>query len=162
MYFLLVLFFGLFVDLYTKNLAFLKLKEKIDIFWDFFYLKYVENTWIAFSIKLNPYILKFITIFLIIFVFYYYYKEFKSDFRTERFFWWFKIEEKKRLFLDISFWLILAGAIWNWIERVFFWKVIDFIGVKYFFIFNLADFFISLGVLIFIFYLKGPLQNSTK
>jgi signal peptidase II len=55
--------------------------------------------------------------------------------------------------IDISFGLILAWAIGNGIERVFRWYVIDFIGVEYFSVFNLADSFITIGAILYIYYL---------
>lgn len=126
----------LILDLYTKNLALNHLQEKINIFWNFIYLKYFENTWIAFSIQIPSLLLKILTIILIFGIFYYY----------------FNIEQKKKNYLiDFSFWLILAGALWNAIERIFNEKVIDFIAVKYFSVFNLADSFISIWAILYIF-----------
>ncbi len=119
------------LDLYSKYLAKIYLQEKINLVWDFLFLKFAENRGIAFSINI-PF-LKILTIILIIWIFYYYIKYEK---------------QKKNKFLDFSFWLILAWAVWNWIERVFNSKVIDFIWVKYFSIFNLADSFISLWAFI--------------
>ncbi len=123
-------------DLYSKYLAKIHLKEKINIIWDFFYLKYVENTWIAFSIQIPILILKILTIILIFWIFYYYLKE---------------EAKKKKLIIDLSFWLILAWAIWNWIERVLNSKVIDFLWVNYFSIFNLADIFITIWAILYIY-----------
>lgn len=122
------------LDIATKKIASIYLLEKINIISNFFYLQFTLNPWIAFWIKVNPLFLKILTIFLIIIIFYYY-----------------KIEEKKensKLF-DISFALILSWAIWNWIERVLNWNVIDFLWVKYFSIFNLADSFITIGAIIY-------------
>ena len=61
------------------------------------------------------------------------------------------LEEKinKNLHMYVSFWLILGGAIWNWIERVFIGNVVDFIWVKYFSVFNVADSFITLGAILY-------------
>ena len=52
--------------------------------------------------------------------------------------------------IDFSFWLILAWAFWNWYERIFNGFVIDFLWVKYFSVFNLADSFIFVGALIYL------------
>jgi signal peptidase II len=53
--------------------------------------------------------------------------------------------------------LILSGGLGNLIDRVFFGYVIDFIHVFYgiysFYVFNLADSFITLGVVIYLYYL---------
>ncbi len=131
MIFYITIVISLLIDLFSKYYSSLFLHKKIHILWDYFYLKYVENYWIAFSINI-PF-LKILTIILIIMIFYYYFKEEKK---------------KKNHIIDLSFWLILWWAIWNGIERIFNWKVIDFIWVKYFAIFNFADIFISAWVLI--------------
>ena len=138
MYFYLTIIIWIILDLFTKNLAYIYLQNKINILWYFLFLEYFENTWIAFSIQIPSFILKILTIILIFWIFYYYFKEEKK---------------KKNIIIDISFWLILAWAIWNWIERIFNNKVIDFIWVKYFSIFNLADSFISIWAVIYLSYL---------
>jgi signal peptidase II len=135
--FYLIIIIWVTLDLFTKNLALNNLQEQVNIFSDFLFLKYVENTWIAFSLQISG--LKYLTIFLIIWIFYYYF--------SER-----KINENKRL-LDLSFWLVLAWAIWNWYERILNEKVIDFIWIKYFSVFNLADIFISVWAMIYLYIL---------
>ena len=133
--FYLIIIFWVILDLFSKNLAYKYLQDQVNILWDFLSLKYAENTWVAFSTQI-PW-LKYITIFLIIWIFYYYFLEKKQN------------NSNKKL-LDLIFWLILAWAVWNWIERIFNWKVIDFICVKYFSVFNLADAFISIWVFIYL------------
>lgn len=46
--------------------------------------------------------------------------------------------------------LILGGAIGNWIDRIRFHAVIDFIDFKIWPVFNLADSFITIGVFLYI------------
>lgn len=135
MFYVIIIFWIIF-DLYTKYLSSIYLQQKINIVWDFLYFSYVENTWIAFSIQLPIIFLKLLTVFLIIAIFIYYYIENKKQ---------------KTILFDISFWLILAWAIANWYERIFNEKVIDFIWLKYFAVFNFADFFISIGALLYLF-----------
>jgi signal peptidase II len=149
-YFIIIIW--VIIDLFTKNLAYKYLQNQVDILWDFLYLQYAENTWVAFSTQIFG--LKYLTILLIIGVFYYYFLEKKNiniPFNSN------EIAEEVRIWnlvlLDLSFWLILAWAIWNWIERVFNWNVIDFIGVKYFSVFNLADSFITVWVIIYLYIL---------
>lgn len=132
MIFYITIVLSIIIDLFSKNLAVIYLQEKVNILWELFFLKYTENTWIAFSINI-PYI-KVITIILIIWIFYYYFKEEKK---------------KNNKFINISFWLVLGWAIWNWIERVLNSSVIDFIWIKNFSIFNLADTFITIGAIIY-------------
>lgn len=134
--FYIILISWISLDLYSKYLANIHLREKINILWNFLYLQCVENSWIAFSIAIPILILKIITIILIFWIFTYYLKE-KA--------------KKKSLIIDLSFWLILAWAIWNWIERIFNEKVIDFIWVNYFSVFNLADSFINIWTILYIF-----------
>ncbi len=135
--FYITIIFWVGLDLLTKIIAFKYLQNQINIFSDLVFLKYSENTGIAFSIQI-PY-LKYITIILIFGIFYYYFLE-------------KKILKNLKL-LDLSFWLILAWAIWNWIERLFNSKVIDFIWIKYFSVFNLADIFITIWAIIYLYIL---------
>ena len=135
--FYLIIIIWVTLDLFTKNLALNNLQEQVNIFSDFLFLKYVENTWIAFSLQISG--LKYLTIFLIIWIFYYYF--------FER-----KVIKNKKL-IDLSFWLVLAWAIWNWYERILNEKVIDFIWIKYFSVFNLADIFISVWAMIYLYIL---------
>ena len=137
MIFYIILIIWVSIDLITKNLANTYLQDRINILWDFLYFQFILNPWIAFWIEIYSLLLKVITISLIILIFYYY--------KTER----KKIKYKK--LLDISFWLILSWAIWNAIERIFNSQVIDFIWVKYFSIFNIADSFITIGAIIYIY-----------
>ncbi len=132
-----VIIFWVILDLFTKNLASKFFLKQVNILWDFLGFKYVENTWIAFSTQIFG--LKYLTIILIIWIFYYYLLE--------------KSKQKNKKLFDLSFWLILAWAIWNWIERIFNGKVIDFISVKYFSVFNLADSFITIWAIIYMYIL---------
>jgi len=149
-----ILIFWIILDIFTKYLANIYLQDRINILWDFLYFQFTRNPGIAFWMEIYPLLLKIITISLIILIFYYYKWEKKNISKinsslTKGYVW--KIEGF--LLLDISFWLILAWAIWNWIERVFNSNVIDFIWVKYFSIFNLADSFISIGAVIYMYIL---------
>ena len=124
------------LDLFTKYLAKIYLEQKITILWDILYLKYTENSGIAFSIVVSTFLLKIITIILIFWIFYYYLNVLKK---------------KENIIIDFGFSLILAWAIWNWIERIFNSKVIDFVWIKYFSVFNLADSFITIWVILYLY-----------
>lgn len=137
MYFYLPLVIVLFLDAITKILANSYLTEKINILWDVIFLKFVQNSWIAFSIPVPYFILKITTIVLIIAIFYYY--------KSER-----KTIENTKLY-DISFWLILWWALWNAFERIAHGKVIDFFWVQNFAIFNFADSAITIWAIIFLY-----------
>ena len=143
MIFYFTIIFWVLLDLVSKYLASLYLKENINLISDFLYLWYVENKWIAFSI--NVPFLKIVTIILILWIFYYYFTEEKK---------------KDDKIMDFAFGLILAWAIWNGYERIVNSFVVDFIWVKYFSVFNLADAFICIWAVIFI--LKTFLQKNKK
>ncbi len=130
------IFFLIFIDLFTKFIAKNDLIIQKNLVGDFLYFRYVENIWIAFSLPITGIVLKVLTIILIWVIFWYYYTE----------------EKKKNLkIIDASFMFVLAWALWNGYERVFNGKVIDFIGVKYFSVFNIADIFITIWVVLYIY-----------
>lgn len=145
MIFYIAIFLTILIDFFTKRIALNYLIWEIIILWDYLKLKLVFNSWIAFSIPINWIILKIITILLILWIWYYYQYE--------------KI--KKSRLLDFAFALILGWAIWNWVNRIISWNVLDFISVKYFAIFNFADIFISVWVIFIIFhYLQISWKNK--
>ncbi len=129
---------GILLDILSKWTAQNYLSEQIPLLWDFVFLKYAENPGIAFSIELPPVLLKVLTIVLIIAIFYYYKQEKKS-----------LSKKNDRYMHDIAFALILSGAVGNGIERIFHEKVIDFLWVQWFAIFNLADTWITLGAILY-------------
>lgn len=132
--FYLIATFSIIIDLTSKNIAksFL-LNNQINLIYDILVLKLIKNTGIAFNIPLEWIFLKIVTIILISAITFYYFRF-----------------EKKTISNKLAFWLIIGWAIGNWWERVFNWVVIDFISVKYFAIFNFADIFINIWVLILI------------
>ena len=136
MIFYCIIIFGVLIDLVSKYWSSIFVNEKIQILGDFIYLYHIKNDGIAFSIDV-PF-LKVVTIVLILGIFYYYFKEEKN---------------KQSRLVDISFALILAGAIWNGIERVLYSQVTDFIALQWFAIFNIADSFITLWAILYIYYL---------
>jgi len=131
----------LILDFISKYFSVIYLKNQINIIWEYIFLKQVYNPWIAFWIEVPKSLLKIWTIALIIWIFWYYRVELKEE---------ENIKNKK--IMNFSFWLIISGAIANAYERVFNEKVIDFIWVKYFSIFNLADSFITIWAIILIYY----------
>ena len=146
MYFYLTLGLALAIDTITKFSAQYYLTEKINLLWDFVFLQYILNTGIAFSIQLPIFLLKILTIVLIIAIFYYY--------KAEK-----KLYQNNKL-LDVSFWLILWWALWNAYERVMYEQVIDFLWIKYFAVMNFADIFISLWAILYIFFMYKNNKNK--
>ena len=123
------------IDVISKVLAKHYLSKSIVIINHFFRLTYAENTGVAWSILDNNRVVVVILSGLIIaFLGYYLYKNKPKG----------KIEK-------ITYGLIMAGAIGNFISRLCYGYVIDFIDIDVFGynypIFNLADIFIVVGVI---------------
>lgn len=128
------------IDIITKKAAVSYIWDNsIGLLWDFVYLQTLTNTGIAFSIPLSGILLKIITIILISAIFVYY----------------IKYEEKKKWNI-ISYGLLLWWALWNAHERIIHSWVTDFIWVKYFATFNMADTFICIWIFILL------VQNYAK
>ncbi|GEM_PF-4769861 len=111
---------------------------------NFFRFDYTKNSGISFSIFEGSPALTSILIFLLFLIFLFY--VFRENF--------YKIS-------PVGFGLILGGSFGNLIDRIFFNNgyVLDFLELKNFAVFNLADFFITIGFLIalkdFYFFEKG-------
>ena len=109
--------------------------DTLGVITDFFYITYVKNRGIAFGMfqgKLD--IISVATVIAIIAIIYYLYKD----------------RNKMPILEKIGFNFILAGAIGNMIDRVargFVIDMIDFRGI-WAFVFNLADVWINIGVLL--------------
>ena len=121
--------------LVMKNLT---VNNSITIIKDFFYLTYTHNTGAVFSILLGKRIfLIIITIVVLVIIFNYIKKN--------------KITRKVEL---VSFSLVVGGSLGNLIDRIIHGYVIDFIDMKIFGydfpVFNIADSFITIGVILLI------------
>ncbi|MEE1476485.1 signal peptidase II [Fusobacterium sp.] len=109
--------------------------DTLGVITDFFHITYVKNRGIAFGMfqgKLD--IISVATVIAIIAIIYYLYKD----------------RNKMPILEKIGFNFILAGAIGNMIDRVargFVIDMIDFRGI-WAFVFNLADVWINIGVLL--------------
>ena len=75
----------------------------------------------------------------------------------------FYIVINSKLFDSIVFSVIIGGALGNFYDRLIFYAVPDFIDVHYknfhWFTFNIADIFITIGIIIFI--IKGLFEKNT-
>ena len=130
----------LIVDIVSKLIVkhYLSLGS-ISIINNFLNLTYVENTGAAWSIfDNNRYIVLVLSGMIIIGIIYYIFKE-----------------KPTRLISKIAYSLVLGGALGNFINRLYYGYVIDFIDVKIFGynypIFNMADIFIVVGVILLIY-----------
>lgn len=141
------------VDYVAKVLVsmFLETNESLILIKDFFSLTYVKNTGAAFSIFSNSnYFLAFASIFFIALILYYLSKRNNIS----------KLE-------SFGYGLLLGGACGNLIDRIVYGYVIDFLDFKIFGynfpIFNLADTFIVISIIIIILEIKKEsLVKKTK
>ncbi len=135
---------GLLIDLFSKIYIInnLLVNDSKTVIKDFFYITYVQNQGAAWGILSNKIsLLLFITIIFIILFIYYIEKS-----------------ELKR-YEEIAYGLILSGVLGNMLDRIFRGYVVDFLNFYIFGydypVFNLADSFIVIGIIIIIvFYIK--------
>lgn len=127
----------LIVDQISKILVvkFLDLNS-VTLIKNFFYLTYTNNTGAAFSILTDKRIFLVLAGIIIIILLIYYLKK----------------HQIKNTINKIAFALVIGGSIGNLIDRIIRGSVVDFIDIKIFSynfpIFNLADTFITIGVLL--------------
>ncbi len=127
----------LIVDQISKILVvkFLDLNS-VTLIKNFFYLTYTNNTGAAFSILTDKRIFLVLVGIIIIILLIYYLKK----------------HQIKNTINKIAFALVIGGSIGNLIDRIIRGSVVDFIDIKIFSynfpIFNLADTFITIGVLL--------------
>lgn len=117
----------------------LEVHSTIKVLGDFFRLTYVENSGIVFGIGVGG-ALPFFTALSVI--------------ATVLIVYFFIQERSNQLGVRISLALVLGGAIGNLIDRLVFGKVVDFldfgIGNYRFFVFNVADSAVTVGVFSFL------------
>ncbi len=127
----------LIVDQISKILVvkFLDLNS-VTLIKNFFYLTYTNNTGAAFSILTDKRIFLVLVGIIIIILLIYYLKK----------------HQIKNTINKIAFALVIGGSLGNLIDRIIRGSVVDFIDIKIFSynfpIFNLADTFITIGVLL--------------
>lgn len=137
---ILILFF---LDILTKYLFTNKIFFKNSII----YIQFVKNFGSSFGIFSNIKYYNLIIIILSIFTI------FLLIYKKNYFF--------KNKYLKISQLLFICGILSNLYDRIFFGFVRDFIAIKYFFIFNLADLYIFLAFTIFLFF-ENKKESSKK
>ncbi len=141
----------LIIDIIIKIIVkkFMIVNESIKLIDDFFYITYVKNNGAAFSIlKGKKIFLIIFSLIIIISLIIYLYK--KKDVK--------KLE-------SVSYSLLLAGAIGNLIDRIVYGYVVDYFNFYIFNydfpIFNLADSFIVIGILL-LFVVEGGSNHGIK
>ncbi len=130
----------------------------IPVIKDFFYFTYVENPGAAFSflhdVSWGQIFFKILTSIALVFFGFYFYYTVKKNF----------------VWAPIALSFMIGGTIGNFVDRLAFDKVRDFIGFTFgnynFPIFNLADSFLVVGVIMFIIHLmffdEGALFKKSK
>ena len=113
------------------------LQESISILPGVFHLTYVHNTGAGFGILKDQTLLLILISLGVIFYIRYKIRE---------------VDAKDRL-LQLSLAFILGGAIGNLIDRVFLGYVIDFLDFQIWPIFNLADSFLTIGVIVLVWWM---------
>ena len=123
----------IFLDQLSKFIAvkFLQLNTPVSLIKNFLYMTLVYNRGAAFGMLKNQLSLfVMISFFVILFIF-------------------LHLKNKKNPFLsEISLSLILAGLIGNLIDRLRFGYVIDFLDLRFWPVFNLADSALTIGALL--------------
>ena len=119
---------------------YMELYQSVPIIHDFFYFTYVTNDGMAFGLSLpggqwSLTILSIIMTFILVY-----------------FFW---LERNSHLMIKLSLSLIISGALGNLVDRILAGKVIDFMHIKIgtyweWYIFNIADTSVSIGMILFI------------
>lgn len=140
------------IDQISKALisTYLKLNESIVVIKDFFYLRYINNTGASWGILSNSRILLIILSLIAIVILIRYMYNFK----------------KNKLNL-VGFGFLLGGILGNLADRLLYGYVKDFLDIiifNYDFpVFNIADIFIVLGVIILIIsIIRGEDKNGSK
>ncbi len=126
----LITIFLFIIDRLAKKIFFAN-REEYFIFGDFLRLKLALNSGIAFGIRLDAIVIAifYVVIFLVLV--------------------WFLADavKERRYFVVFCLGLVIAGAFSNLLDRLYVGQVIDYIDVKYFSVFNLADAMIVGGVM---------------
>lgn len=123
------------LDQITKWFAYIY-KPDFDVFGNLLRVDYIENTGTIFGLLENSnFIFMILSIILCIVIAIY-----------------MKLKVPKRSTMEKFFALILAGGIGNLIDRIFRGFVVDFISLKYVGIFNFADMYIVIGIILIVFF----------
>jgi len=142
-YLLLAVFLFSFLRL-SQNAVLLTLKKEITIN-GLFKLAIYKNYGIAFGLNLSSKLILVVTFIIIIFLINWYFRASKPG--------------QGQKIIPLS--LIISGAMSNFIERLNYGYVLDYLEIGFLPVFNLADLFICLGVIwIILIYLKEGRQGN--
>ena len=126
------------LDQVTKFLAIEHLSpaKSIGVIPGIFHLSFVENTGIAFGLFQGQPVIMTVLITLCVLALL-----ICSPFFVRR-----------PLGLRLAYGFILGGAVGNWVDRIRYQHVIDFLDFRVWPVFNFADTFISIGMILFLWY----------
>ncbi len=133
----------LLLDISLKKIFSVHSTGEYFILGDILKLKLAVNSGIAFGLNLNYYLIISFYLIIIPFLIIVLFLEYKH----------------KNIFNIFGLTFIILGALSNLIDRLFYGAVIDYLDLKYYSVFNLADVMIVFGVLIIIsksFFKKQP------
>lgn len=123
---------------------FINTENNIKIIGDFLSLDYAENLYIAFSIPVSPLFIRYLSLALVLIIIFYFIKSVK----------------KSQVMLSISLFVLILGSFSNIYDRFRFGFVIDYINLKYFTIFNIADSMIFLSIIFLSYYIYTVDKNE--
>lgn len=135
--------FFLLCDQLFKYIAYTHPTIKLYLIKPWFGWEYFENIGIAFGLPLPQYIIRIITPLILIFLLYFLYKNTHKSF----------------LYI-LGYWLIVGGAISNFIDRLLFSVTIDYIRIIISVI-NIADIMIVVGTLSLLVHLQKQKMSRT-
>jgi len=137
--YILVAIFFVVIDRFLKSLAILK-QEKVNLIGDLFSFNFSENYNIAFSLPVGGLILVGLIILIILILIYFL----------------INLVKKNQHYLAGLLFVLIIGAASNLLDRFKYGYVVDYLDLKYFTVFNIADVMIvcSVGVLIYINFMK--------
>jgi signal peptidase II len=135
-----------FIDRVTKILALSFLQDGLFYFQELIGLKLFMNNGIAFGLQIPSYTSIFTSAIIIIALIYLIIIYCK----------------KLNIWCNISLLLIIIGAISNLLDRLKYEAIVDFIYIKYFPIFNLADTYIVIGAITFLLAYNKYLSTKAK
>jgi signal peptidase II len=140
-----VAIFFIFLDRFAK-IYFTNTRDEVKLLGSYLSLNYAENPYIAFSIPISPILIKFLSLSLGMLIIVYFLKYLK---------------EKKQIIIFPLFLLIL-GSFSNIYDRFMYGYVIDYIDLRYFTIFNIADSMIFISVLFLSYFIYKKEGNTNK
>ena len=121
-------------DIFLKRIFLALLGREYFVLGDWLKLKLATNSGIAFGILVNQQLFLYFYIFIFLILAYWLIKEYR----------------KKNLILISALTLVILGALSNFFDRLFLGAVIDYLDLKYYSVFNLADVMIVFGVIMII------------